>query len=111
MSPWRWSPILRCVIENAFSKGDPDVQTWLLWTLLHQVLWRQVLLEALHRKRSRWAPAEEELQVFRPEVFKFENMPFHQEPSPALADDLPRIDLETWRRLAASNPLLYPHQL
>ena len=46
-------------------KGDRDVQTWLLWTLLHQVLWGQVLLEALHRKGSRWAPAEEELQVYK----------------------------------------------
>ena len=44
--------------------GDWDVQTWLLRTLLHQVLRRQVLLEALHRKRSRRAPAEEKLQVF-----------------------------------------------
>ena len=34
-----------------------------------------------------------------------------QELSPALADDLPFIDLETWRCLAASNPPLYPLQL
>ena len=43
--------------------GDRDVQAWILRTLLHQVLWRQVLLEALHRQGPCWPPTEKELQV------------------------------------------------
>ena len=58
--------VVSCILYpvNTLLKGDRDVQTGLLWTLLHQVLWGEVLLEALHRKRSCWASAEEELQVF-----------------------------------------------
>ena len=44
--------------------GDRDVQAWILRTLLHQVLWRQVLLEALHRQGPCWPPTEKELQVW-----------------------------------------------
>ena len=53
-----------CIMHLALqTPGDRYVQAWILRTLLHQVLWRQVLLEALHRQGPCWPPTEKELQV------------------------------------------------